>query len=111
MSCKTETGMILDLDKFPQTDQNMSAYEMMLSETQERMLLVVQKGFEDEIISIFKKHEVDAVAVGEVLDEKVFRVVHSGKTWADVPVDALDKEAPVYNLPSQEMVKDRKSVV
>ena len=105
MASKAGTGMILDLDKVPQADQNMSAYEMMLSETQERMLLVVQKGFEDEIISIFKKHEVDAVAVGEVLDEKVFRVVHSGKTWADVPVDALDKEAPVYHLPSQEMVK------
>src|SRR5690625_1049914 len=111
MASKAGTGMLLNLDDVPQAEEQMNAYEMMLSETQERMLLVVQKGFEDEIISIFKKHEVDAVAVGEVLDEKVFRVVHSGKTWADVPVDALDKEAPVYNLPSQEMVKDRKSVV
>lgn len=103
MASKAGTGMVLDLDKVPQAEPDMSAYEMMLSETQERMLLVVKKGFENEIIAIFAKHDVDAVAVGEVLEEKVFRVVHRGKTWADVPVDALDQEAPVYYLPSEEM--------
>src|SRR5690625_3325053 len=94
MASKAGTGMVLHLDDVPQAEDNMSAYEMMLSETQERMLLVVEKGREQEIIDIFNKHDVDAVAVGKVIAEKVFRIEHEGKVWADVPVDALDKDAP-----------------
>ncbi len=102
MASSSGTGMLLQLDQVPQAEENMSAYEMMLSETQERMLLVVKKGTEEEIINIFKKHNVDACAIGEVIEEKVFRIEHEGKIWADVPVDALDKDAPVYYLPSKE---------
>lgn len=102
MASKAGTGMLLNLDLVPQTEDNMSAYEMMLSETQERMLLVVKKGTEQEIIDLFQKHDIEAVAVGEVIDEKVFRVQHQNKIWADIPVDALDKDAPVYHLPSKE---------
>ena len=102
MASKAGTGMVLYLDDVPQAESDMSAYEMMLSETQERMLLVVKKGTEDEIINIFNKHDVDAVVVGEVIEEKVFRIEHKGKVWADVPVDALDKDAPVYYMPSRE---------
>lgn len=102
MASKAGTGMVLNLDKVPQAEENMSAYEMMLSETQERMLLVVEQGREQEIIDIFKKYDVDAIAVGEVISEKVFRIEHLGKVWADIPVDALDKDAPVYYLPSKE---------
>ena len=102
MASKAGTGMLLNLDDVPQADENMSAYEMMLSETQERMLLVVEKGREQEIIDIFAKHDVDATAVGEVIDEKVFRIQHQGQIMADIPVDALDKDAPVYHLPSKE---------
>src|SRR5690625_4176865 len=102
MASKAGTGMVLDLDTVPQAEKNMSAYEMMLSETQERMLLVVKKGQEQEIIDLFKKHDVDAVAVGEVIEEKVFRIEHQNKIWADIPVDALDKDAPVYYMPSKE---------
>lgn len=102
MASKAGTGMLLDLDLVPQAEDEMTAYEMMLSETQERMLLVVEKGREQEIIDIFTKHDVDAMAVGEVIDEKVFRVKHQDKIWADVPVDALDKDAPVYHMPSKE---------
>lgn len=101
MASKAGTGMVLYLDKVPQAEENMTAYEMMLSETQERMLLVVKKGTEDEIINIFNKHDVDAVVVGEVIEEKVFRIEHKGKIWANVPVDALDKDAPVYYMPSR----------
>ena len=101
MASKAGTGMELNLDLVPQAEEQMTAYEMMLSETQERMLLVVEKGKELEIIDIFKKHDVDACVVGTVLEEKVFRVVHDGKVWADVPVDALDEEAPVYYMPSK----------
>lgn len=102
MASKAGTGMVLHLDLVPQAEENMTAYEMMLSETQERMLLVVKKGCEQEIIDIFAKHDVDAVAIGEVIEEKVFRIEHEGKVWAEVPVDALDKDAPVYYLPSKE---------
>ena len=108
MASKAGTGMELNLDLVPQREQDMSAYEMMLSETQERMLLVVKKGMEDDIIKIFNKHYVEAVTVGEVVEEKVFRIKHEGKVWADVPVDALDKEAPVYYLPSHPMAKFEK---
>ena len=102
MASKAGTGMLLNLDLVPQAEEKMSAYEMMLSETQERMLLVVEKGREQEIFDIFAKHDVDAVAIGEVIEEKVFRIEHEGKIWANVPVDALDKDAPVYYLPSKE---------
>ena len=102
MASKAGTGMLLNLDLVPQAEDNMSAYEMMLSETQERMLLVVKKGTEQEIIDLFQKHDIEAVAVGEVIDEKVFRIQHQDKIWADIPVDALDKDAPVYHLPSKE---------
>lgn len=102
MASKAGTGMLLNLDLVPQAEKNMSAYEMMLSETQERMLLVVKQGMEQEIIDLFQKHDVEAVAVGEVIEEKVFRIEHQEKIWADLPVDALDKDAPVYHLPSKE---------
>lgn len=102
MASKAGTGMVLYLDEVPQVEPDMTAYEMMLSETQERMLLVVKKGMEDEIINIFKNHDVDALVVGEVIEEKVFRIEHKGKVWADIPVDALDKDAPVYYMSSRE---------
>ncbi len=102
MASKAGTGMLLNLDDVPQAEEDMNAYEMMLSETQERMLLVVEKGREQEIIDIFAKHDVDATVVGEVIDEKVFRIKHQGQIMADIPVDALDKDAPVYHLPSKE---------
>lgn len=102
MASKAGTGMVLNLDKVPQAEEEMTAYEMMLSETQERMLLVVEKGREQEIIDIFAKHGVDACAIGEVIAEKVFRIEHQGKVWAEIPVDALDKDAPVYYLPAKE---------
>ena len=102
MASKAGTGMLLDLDLVPQAEEKMSAYEMMLSETQERMLLVVKKGEEQAIIDLFAKHDVEACAVGEVIEEKVFRIQHENKIWADVPVDALDQDAPVYHLPSKE---------
>lgn len=102
MASSSGTGMLLNMNLVPQAEKNMSAYEMMLSETQERMLLVVKKGTEEEIIDLFTKHNINAVAVGEVIEEKVFRIEHDGKIWADVPVDALDKDAPVYYMPSKE---------
>ncbi len=102
MASAAGTGMLLDLDRVPQVGNDMSAYEMMLSETQERMLLVVKKGKEQEFIDLFNAHDVEAAIVGEVIEEKVFKIKHEDKIWADIPVDALDSDAPVYYLDSKE---------
>ncbi|WP_156856878.1 phosphoribosylformylglycinamidine synthase subunit PurL [Oceanobacillus sp. AG] len=102
MASKAGTGMELVLDHVPQREENMNAYEMMLSESQERMLLVVEKEREHEIIAIFEKHGVEAVAIGEVLEEEVFRIKHQGEIYAEIPVAALTDDAPVYEMPSKE---------
>ncbi|MFC3039441.1 phosphoribosylformylglycinamidine synthase subunit PurL [Virgibacillus xinjiangensis] len=102
MASKAGTGMEMDLDLVPQREQGMSAYEMMLSESQERMLLVAEEGREQEIIDIFEKYGLEAVAVGKVIEEKVFRIKQHGEVKADIPVDALAEEAPVFHLPSKE---------
>ncbi len=102
MASKAGTGIALYMEHVPQRELQMSAYEMMLSESQERMLLVVKKGREKEIIDLFTKHEVEAVVIGEVIEEKDFNVYHDGELVASIPVDALDKDAPVYHLPSTE---------
>lgn len=102
MASKAGTGLEMDLDLVPQREQNMNAYELMLSESQERMLLVVKKGREHEITSIFEKYGLKAVAVGDVIEDKVFRLKQHGEMVADIPVDALAEEAPVYHLPSKE---------
>lgn len=102
MASKAGTGMHMNLDLVPQREQNMTAYELMLSESQERMLLVVKKGREQEIIDVFERYGLSAVAVGHVIEEKVFRISQHGEVKAEIPVDALAEEAPVYHLPSQE---------
>src|SRR5690625_3024402 len=96
MASKAGTGMELMLDYVPQREKNMSAYEIMLSESQERMLLVVEQGKEEEILHIFEKYDVPAAVIGKVIEEKAFRIIHQEKIWAEVPVDALDEDAPVY---------------
>ncbi|SEO04487.1 phosphoribosylformylglycinamidine synthase [Amphibacillus marinus] len=101
MASKAGMGMEMNLDLIPQREANMSAYEMMLSESQERMLLVVEKGREHEIIEIFKKYSLEAVAVGVVTDDKQFRLLHHGQVVCDIPVDTLAEDAPVYHKPSQ----------
>src|SRR5699024_1400657 len=102
MASAAGTGMEMNLDLVSQREKNMDAYELMLSESQERMLLVVEKGREQEIIDIFTKHDVEAVAIGEVIDEKMFRIKQHDKVVADVPVYALAEEAPVYHMPDEE---------
>ena len=102
MASAAGVGIEMNLDLVPQREENMNAYEIMLSESQERMLLVVKKGRENEIISTFKKHNIDAVAVGEVIAEKMFRIKHHGKIMAEIPVDTLTEKAPVYHLPAKE---------
>src|SRR5699024_6655009 len=102
MASKAGTGIAMNLDLVPQREEDMNAYELMLSESQERMLLVVKQGREQEIIDVFEKYGLQAVAVGEVTEEKSFLLKQHGEVVTDIPVDALAEEAPVYHMPAKE---------
>ncbi len=98
MSAKGEVGMIIDLDKVPARETGMTAYELMLSESQERMLIVVTKGKEQEIIKIFEKWDLPAAIIGEVTDEERVKIYKDGELKADIPPHSLvlGGGAPVY---------------
>ncbi|RKL67183.1 phosphoribosylformylglycinamidine synthase II [Salipaludibacillus neizhouensis] len=102
MASKAGSGIEMNLDNVPQREKAMTAYEMMLSESQERMLLVVEDGSEQEFITLFEKWGLMANVVGRVTDDHRLRLLHNGNVVADVPVDALAEEAPVYHQPSKE---------
>jgi phosphoribosylformylglycinamidine synthase len=102
MASKAGMGIEMYLDDVPQRETGMTAYEMMLSESQERMLIVVKKGREQEIVDLFHKYDLEAVAIGKVTDDKMLRLFHKGEVVADVPADALAEDAPVYHKPSKE---------
>ncbi|TXC85721.1 phosphoribosylformylglycinamidine synthase subunit PurL [Metabacillus litoralis] len=101
MASKAGSGMEMDLDLIPQREAGMTPYEMMLSESQERMLLVIEKGREQEIVDLFEKYDLEAVSVGKVTDDKMLRLFHNGEVVCELPVDALAEEAPVYHKPSK----------
>lgn len=96
MASKAGSGLQLNLDDVPQRETNMTPYEMMLSESQERMLICVKKGHEKMVYDLFAKYELDAVDIGTVTDDGQYRLYHKGELVADIPVDALASEAPVY---------------
>lgn len=98
MSAKGAVGMRVDLDKVPLRESGMNAYEIMLSESQERMLVVAQKGREDELIRIFEKWELAAVQVGEVVDDGLIHIYRDGKYCASAPAESfvLGGGAPRY---------------
>ncbi|MDM5214597.1 phosphoribosylformylglycinamidine synthase subunit PurL [Peribacillus sp. NJ4] len=102
MASKAGSGIKMNLDLVPQRETGMTAYEMMLSESQERMLIVVTKGREQEIVDLFTKYDLEAVSVGVVTDDKNLTLSHQGEIVAEVPVDALAEEAPIYHKPSAE---------
>jgi phosphoribosylformylglycinamidine synthase len=99
MAARAGTGIELDLSLVPQREQNMTAYEMLLSESQERMLIVAHSGREREVVDIFRKWDLDAVVIGRVRDTGRMQVVHNGEIVADIPVEALTDEAPRYERP------------
>ncbi|MGV2874557.1 phosphoribosylformylglycinamidine synthase subunit PurL [Macrococcus capreoli] len=98
MAAKGESGIHLHLEKVPTREAGISPYEMMLSETQERMLLVVEKGSEQKFLDLFEHHELDAAVIGEVTDTDRFVLTYEGEVFADIPVQPLSDEAPVYVL-------------
>ena len=99
MGSRGGVGIDIDLDLVPQREAGMTAYEMLLSESQERMLLVAEKGREREVFAVFKKWGLDAVTIGVVTDDGKLRIRHHGKIEAEIPNRALADEAPRYDRP------------
>jgi len=99
MGARGGVGLDVELDLVPQRETGMSAYEIMLSESQERMLLVAEKGREDEVLSVFAKWGLDAVIVGTVKPESRLRIRHHGVLVADIPNQSLTDDAPLYRRP------------
>ncbi len=99
MGARGELGVSIELDKVPQRAEVMTAYEIMLSESQERMLLVADKGREGEVLAVFAKWGLDASIVGIVTADDTMRVTHHGELVAEIPNKALTDDAPVYHRP------------
>ena len=99
MGARGGVGLDVELDFVPQRETGMSAYEIMLSESQERMLLVAQKGREDEVLRVFAKWGLDAVIAGTVQPEPRLRIRHHGVLVADIPNQSLTDDAPLYHRP------------
>ena len=108
MASKGGSGIELDLDRVPQRETNMTAYEMLLSESQERMLAVLKPGREAEAERIFHKWELDFAVIGRTTDTNHFVIRHQGEIVADIPVRALADEAPVYQRPYTRRAVDGK---
>jgi phosphoribosylformylglycinamidine synthase II len=99
MGARGGVGLEVELDHVPQRETGMSAYEIMLSESQERMLLVADKGREDEVLRVFAKWGLDARIVGVVIAEPKLRILHHGTLVADIPNQSLTDDAPLYHRP------------
>jgi phosphoribosylformylglycinamidine synthase len=99
MAARAGTGLELDLTLVPQRETAMSAYEIMLSESQERMLIVAHRGRERQVVDIFKNWDLDAVVIGRVTDTQRVQLVYHEGTVADIPVNFLTDEAPLYERP------------
>src|SRR3990167_6666809 len=99
-TCETaargNTGIEIDLKKVPKRETGMAPYEIMLSESQERMLVIVKKGKEKIVEDIFKKWDLHSEQLGEVKDGTLMRVFENGKLAAEIPAKALTDEAPIY---------------
>ena len=92
-------GLEIELDLVPQRETGMTPYEIMLSESQERMLLVAERGRESEVFAVFRKWGLDAVTIGRVIPENKMRVLEHGSVVAEIPNEALTDDAPLYNRP------------
>ena len=101
MAARGSVGIELDMDRVPRREEGMTPYELMLSESQERMLMVVHKGREDAVKEIFRKWDLEAEVIGRVVEGNDIRLLESGKVVADIPVPFLTDDAPVYDRPSR----------
>jgi len=99
MGGRGAVGLEIELDLVPQRETGMTPYEIMLSESQERMLLVAEKGREDEVFRVFGKWGLDAVTIGRVINQPMMRVLEHGNVVAEIPNAALTDDAPLYRRP------------
>jgi phosphoribosylformylglycinamidine synthase II len=99
MASRGGAGIEIDLARVPQRETGMTPYEMMLSESQERMLLVAERGREGEVFAVFQKWGLDAVEIGRVTDDGMLRVLNHGRVAAEIPAHALAEEGPRYERP------------
>ncbi|NDD63693.1 MAG: hypothetical protein EBZ36_06920 [Acidobacteria bacterium] len=110
MGARAGTGIEINLDLVPQRETGMTAYEMMLSESQERMLIVAEKGCERQVLEIFARWDLDAVIIGRVIADQKLRVFHHGEMVAEIPNLALTDEAPRYQRPMTPYPVDEEDV-
>ena len=99
MADRAGNGLELYLDDVPQRETEMTAYEMLLSESQERMLIVAKRGREKELVEIFNKWDLDAVVIGKVVEGNRLEIFHHNELVADLPIDKLTEAAPCYDRP------------
>src|SRR5882672_4174309 len=99
MAGRAGTGVRMDLDRVPVRESGMTPYEIMLSESQERMLIVAKRGREQDVVRVFEKWDLNAAVVGEVTDDGFVRLFWHGEEVAAIPVDPISTEAPVYERP------------
>ena len=99
MGSRSGMGIEIQLDRVPQREKGMTPYEMMLSESQERMLLVVEKGREEEVLRIFQKWDLDALVIGQVCDHGKLIIYNNGEKIVEIPNAALTDQAPLYRRP------------
>ncbi|MDR1285347.1 MAG: phosphoribosylformylglycinamidine synthase subunit PurL [Campylobacteraceae bacterium] len=102
MAGRSGSGMKLDLSRVPAREEGMTPYEFMLSESQERMLICAKKGYEDKVLEIFKKWDLDAEVIGEVTDTGVMELYFNGELAANIPVAPVSENAPILNRPIKE---------
>ena len=107
MAARAGTGIDLDLTLVPRRETGMTPYEILLSESQERMLLVVKAGREAEVERVFERCDLHAVKIGTVTDDGLVRVREAGEVVAEIPGPALTDEAPLYNRPMQRARRSR----
>jgi phosphoribosylformylglycinamidine synthase len=100
MASRGKVGIELELDKIPLREADLTPYEILLSESQERMLLVAESGRESELLTIFKKWDLNAVVVGRIMSEERWRALWKGELVAEIPTRALTDEAPIYDRPA-----------
>jgi phosphoribosylformylglycinamidine synthase len=101
MAGRAGSGIEIDVAKVPRREEGMTPYEVMLSESQERMLIVAKRGREDEVLRIFHKWDLDAAVIGRVTDDGRVRILDSGREVANLPVSPLTDGAPVYDRPTR----------
>lgn len=102
MAGRAGNGVCLDLTKIPTREKSMTPYELLLSESQERMLLIVKKGYEHEVKEVFDKWDLDSEIVGEVTRDGRFKALFQGEEVVNIPVKALTESAPIYERPMEE---------